>query len=91
MESIQTTIKHLEQKKEHIERMLEKGSSVLVLQLGSHSLKLGFANDRNPLLVRALLARRRTQPCPQPAPAAVPREQREELRSRVRESGNIKI
>ena len=38
--------------------MMEKGNSVLIIQLGSHTIKLGFANDRHPVTVRSLVARK---------------------------------
>ena len=35
---------------------------MLVLQLGTHSFKLGFANDRHPVKVEAIVARKLSAP-----------------------------
>jgi hypothetical protein len=43
-ESMQNTIKNLQAKSEYINKLEDKGSKALVLQLGSHTIKLGFAN-----------------------------------------------
>lgn len=38
------TMKNIQAKADSINRMEEKGSKVLVLSLGSYSIKMGFAN-----------------------------------------------
>jgi hypothetical protein len=41
---MQNTIKNLQAKSEYINKLEDKGNKTLVLQLGSHSIKIGFAN-----------------------------------------------
>ncbi|EGR28054.1 hypothetical protein IMG5_184190 [Ichthyophthirius multifiliis] len=57
-EFVQSTIKSLYQRSEHIEKMLEKGNDSLVFQIGSHSIKYGFANEQQPQKIRTLIAYR---------------------------------
>ena len=45
---MQNTLKSLEEKTQNIEKLLEKGNDVIVFQLGSHSIKYGFANQNTP-------------------------------------------
>lgn len=54
-ESMQNTIKTLQARSENIEKLLEKGNDVVVFQLGSHSIKFGFANQSSPHKIRTLL------------------------------------
>jgi len=54
-ESMQNTIKTLQARSENIEKLLEKGNDVIVFQLGSHSIKFGFANQPTPQKIRTLL------------------------------------
>lgn len=54
-ESMQNTIKTLQARSENIEKLLEKGNDVIVFQLGSHSIKFGFANQSSPQKIRTLL------------------------------------
>lgn len=54
-ESMQSAIKTLQARTENIEKILEKGNRTVVLQLGSHSIKYGLANDKM-YRVRTLIA-----------------------------------
>ena len=54
-ESMQNTIKNLQARSENIEKLLEKGNDVIVLQFGSHSLRYGLANQMNPYKIRTLI------------------------------------
>ena len=53
---MQNTIKNLQAKSEYINKLEDKGSKALVLQLGSHSIKLGFANEKAPFVIRPFIA-----------------------------------
>lgn len=53
---MQNTIKNLQARTENIEKLLEKGNKTIVVQLGSHSIKFGLANDKAPFKVRTLIA-----------------------------------
>lgn len=53
---MQNTIKNLQARTENIEKILEKGNKSIIIHLGSHSIKIGFANDRIPHRVRTLIA-----------------------------------
>lgn len=55
-ESMQNTIKNLQARTENIEKLLEKGNKTIVVQLGSHSIKFGLANDKAPFKVRTIIA-----------------------------------
>ncbi|KAL4510469.1 hypothetical protein ABPG72_004623 [Tetrahymena utriculariae] len=55
-ESVQNTIRNLQQRTEHIEKLIEKGNDVLVFQIGSHNIKYGFASQENPNKIRTLVA-----------------------------------
>ena len=54
-ESMQNTIKTLQARSENIEKLLEKGNDVIVFQIGSHSIKFGFANQSTPHKIRTLI------------------------------------
>jgi len=41
---MQNTIKNLQAKSDHISKLEDKGTKTLVLQFGSNSIKMGFAN-----------------------------------------------
>ncbi len=53
---MQNTIKNLQAKSEYINKLEDKGNKTLVLQLGSHSIKIGFANQKAPFTVRPYIA-----------------------------------
>lgn len=55
---MQTQLQNLTTKAAHIEKMLGRGANTVVLQLGSHSIKYGIANDSNPQWLRTLVARK---------------------------------
>jgi actin-related protein len=55
-ESMQSAIKNLQARTENIEKLLEKGNKTIVFQLGSHSIKFEFANEKIPQRVRTLIA-----------------------------------
>jgi actin-related protein 8 len=55
---MQTQLQNVTTKAAHIEKMLGRGQNTVVLQLGSHSLKYGLANDSNPQWLRCLVARK---------------------------------
>lgn len=61
-ETMQNTIKNLQARTENIEKLLEKGNRCIVIHIGSHSLKVGFANDRVPHRVRTLIAYKTKKP-----------------------------
>lgn len=52
---MQNTLKSLEEKTQNIEKLLEKGNDVVVFQLGSHSIKYGFANQNTPQKILNLI------------------------------------
>jgi len=54
-ENIQNTLKVLQEKSQHIEKLLEKGNDVIIFQVGSHSIKYGFANQMLPQSVKTTL------------------------------------
>ena len=54
-ESIQNTLKALQEKSQHIEKLLEKGNDVIIFQFGSDSIKFGFANQMLPRTLRTIL------------------------------------
>ena len=54
-ESIQNTLKVLQEKSQHIERLLEKGNDVIIFQFGSSSIKFGFANQMLPQSIQTIL------------------------------------
>lgn len=43
-EAMQNTIKNLQAKSDFIYKLEDKGSKTIVLQIGSHTIKMGFAN-----------------------------------------------
>jgi actin-related protein 8 len=55
---MQAQLQSLTSKAAHIEKMLERGANTVILQLGSHSLKYGLANDTNPRWLRCLVGRK---------------------------------
>lgn len=55
-EAMQNTIKNLQAKSDFIYKLEDKGSKVIVLQLGSHSIKMGFANDKVPFSISPFIA-----------------------------------
>jgi hypothetical protein len=52
---MQSAIKNLQARTENIEKILEKGNRTIVIQIGSHSVKFGLANDKV-YKVRTLIA-----------------------------------
>jgi actin-related protein len=58
-EAMQNTIKNLQAKSDYIYKLEDKGSKAIVLQLGSHSIKMGFANEKAPFAVSPYVAYRR--------------------------------
>lgn len=54
-ENIQNTLKALQEKSLYIEKLLEKGNDVIVFQIGSHSIKYGFANQTQPQKIPNIL------------------------------------
>lgn len=58
---MQNTIKNLQAKTDNIHKLEDKGSKAIVLQLGSHSIKMGFANERTPFEVSPFIAYRRKE------------------------------
>lgn len=61
-EAMQNTIKNLQTRTDHIHKLEDKGSKVVVLQLGSHSVKMGFANEKAPFIISPFVAYRRNSP-----------------------------
>lgn len=59
---MQNTIKNLQAKSDYIYKLEDKGNKAIVLQLGSHSIKMGFANEKAPFTVAPFVAYRRTRP-----------------------------
>lgn len=53
---MQNTIKNLQAKSDNISKLEDKGSRVVVLQLGSHSIKMGFANEKVPFSISPFIA-----------------------------------
>ena len=58
---MQNTIKNLQAKSEFINKLEDKGSSVVVLQLGSHTVKMGFANAKVPFTIRPFIAYKKSR------------------------------
>jgi actin-related protein len=58
---MQNTIKNLQAKSEYINKLEDKGSKALVLQLGSHTIKLGFANEKAPFTMRPFIAYKKSK------------------------------
>jgi hypothetical protein len=52
---MQIAIKNLQARTENIEKILEKGNRTIVIQIGSHSVQFGLANDKV-YKVRTLIA-----------------------------------
>lgn len=61
---MQNTIKNLQAKSEYINKLEDKGSKALVLQLGSHTIKLGFANEKAPFTIRPFIAYKKSSSVP---------------------------
>ena len=61
-EVMQNNIKILQAKSEHINKVEDKGSRTIVLQLGSFSIKMGFANEKAPFNILPCLAYKAGQP-----------------------------
>lgn len=57
-EAMQNTIKNLQAKSEFINKLEDKGSKTIVMQLGSHSIKVGFANEKAPFTLLPCIAYR---------------------------------
>ena len=55
-EAMQNTIKNIQAKTDYIYGLENKASKVLVLELGSHTIKLGFANERVPFTIKPFIA-----------------------------------
>ena len=53
---MQNTIKTIQAKTDYIYGLENKASKVLVLELGSSSIKMGFANERVPFIVKPFIA-----------------------------------
>ena len=53
---MQNTIKALKERSQHIERLLEKGNDVVIIQYGSHEIKYGLANQSYPQKIKNLIA-----------------------------------
>ena len=53
---MENTIKSLVERSQNIEKLLEKGENTIVVQLGSHSIKMNFANQMTPIRIRNLIA-----------------------------------
>lgn len=64
-EELQNSLKNLTEKSANIEKLLERGEDVIVIQLGSHSIKYGFSTE-NPEKIRNLVAYKRNKPLPVP-------------------------
>lgn len=60
-EAMQNTIKNLQAKSDFIYKLEDKGSKTIVLQLGSHSIKMGFANERAPFTISPYVAYRKLE------------------------------
>lgn len=60
-EAMQNTIKNLQAKSDFIYKLEDKGNKTIVLQLGSHSIKMGFANERAPFMISPFIAYKTTQ------------------------------
>jgi len=61
-EAMQNTIKNLQAKSDYIYKLEDKGSKTVVLQLGSHSIKMGFANEKAPFNISPFVAYRTDKP-----------------------------
>lgn len=57
-------IKNIQAKAEIINKVEDKASKVLVLSLGSYSIKMGFANEKVPFTIRPFIAYRRKEKIP---------------------------
>lgn len=53
------TMKNLQAKTDIINKMEDKASKVLVLSIGSYTLKMGFANEKEAFAIRPLIAYRK--------------------------------
>jgi hypothetical protein len=53
---MENTIKSLVERSQNIEKLLEKGENTIVVQLGSHSIKMNFANQMTPIRIRNIMA-----------------------------------
>ncbi len=53
---MQNTLKNLQAKSEGINKLEDKASKVIVLQLGSHTIKMGFAVDKIPFTIAPYIA-----------------------------------
>lgn len=62
---MQNTIKNLQAKSDFIYKLEDKGSKTVVLQLGSHSIKMGFANEKAPFNISPFIAYKTNKPQPQ--------------------------
>jgi hypothetical protein len=65
-EAMQNTIKNLQAKSDFIYKLEDKGSKTIVLQLGSCSIKMGFANEKAPFNIAPCIAYKAAQEQPQP-------------------------
>lgn len=52
-------IKNIQAKTEIINKLEDKASKVLVLQLGSYTIKMGFANEKVPFVIKPFVAYRK--------------------------------
>lgn len=55
-QAMQNTIKNLQAKSDYIYKLEDKGNKTIVLQLGSHSIKMGFANQKAPFSISPFIA-----------------------------------
>lgn len=93
-DNIQNTLKVLQEKSQHIEKLLEKGNDVIIFQVGSHSIKYGFANQMLPQSVRTTLGYYHQNP-PQKQPLDLSLLEEvdpflPELEDSLRKKGNLK-
>ena len=54
-------IKNIQAKTESINKLEDKASKVLVLQLGTYSIKMGFANEKVPFTIKPYIAYRKVK------------------------------
>ena len=63
-QTMENTIKSLVERSQIIERQLEKGQKSIVVQIGSHSIKMNFANHMTPIRIRNILAYKKPNASP---------------------------
>lgn len=59
---MQQTIKNLQQRSQHIEKLLEKGNDVIIFQYSSDTIKFGLADQKFPSKIKNHIAYKLKKP-----------------------------